>query len=318
VRRLIVTLSASLACATLSFAAAADYPERAVTVIVPFSTGGGTDTGSRTWGRYLEECLGGAQPVIIQNQPGAGGQIGFAQISSMPADGYTLGALNMPNVVLGAITRPDPAYTLDSFDFLGTFYGSRTTLSVRDESEIHDLAELFEQARQSEQPIKVAISGIGSDDHLLTLKLAKLADVEFDAIPFGDSAGTIVALLGGHADLATLNIVTAARNSDDVRALAVASEKPAEDLPGVPTFREEGIQLVNGTTHVIGAPSGLPPDVKAKLTGCFKQIAADPNFVADIEKLALMPTPMNAAETAEFVQDEAKTLKALWDADPWE
>lgn len=312
-------LAAGLAFAALQAGSAlAEYPDRPITMIIPFTSGGGTDIGGRTVARYLEACLGGKQPIVVENRPGAGGQIGFAAIAAAPADGYTIGGLNVPNVQVGAITRPNAGYTLDSFDYLGTFYGSRTTLSVLKSSPYTDVNQVIDEAKKSGTPITVGISGIGSDDHLLTLKLAKMAGIKFDNIPFGDSAGTIVALLGGHIGMATLNIVTAAKNPDQVRAIVVASEQPSEDLPGVPTLRQEGWDIVNGTTHVIGAPKGIPAEAKTKLADCFAKIAADPGFLAEVKKLALTPTPMNGEETETFVRNEYDTLKSIWDTEPWE
>src|SRR5690606_5141470 len=106
--RLLALLGAACAIGGLATPASAAFPEKAVTVVVPFAPGGGTDIAARMWARELEQCLGGNQPVIVQNRPGAGGQIGFAEVAKAPPDGYTLIALNQPNVQIGAITKPNP------------------------------------------------------------------------------------------------------------------------------------------------------------------------------------------------------------------
>ncbi len=308
------------ACVVASYAvpAAAAFPEKAITVIVPFAAGGGTDIGARIWSQHLEKCLGGSQPVIVQNRPGAGGQIGFTEVAKAPADGYTLIGLNQPNVQIGVITKANSAYKMDSFDYLGNFYASRTTLAVLKDSPIKSVKQLIEDAKKSGKPIEVGISGVGSDDHQLILKLKKLSGVNFKTVPFGDSAGAETALLGGHTPMATLNIVGVVKFKDTVRALAVASENPVEDLPGVPTFRQEGFNIVNGSTHSIGGPAGMAKEAKDKITGCFDKIGKDPVFLEDIKKRALLPTVMNGEETRKFVMEEFETLKAIWATDPWE
>jgi tripartite-type tricarboxylate transporter receptor subunit TctC len=310
-----LVLAASLVAAAAS-PAHAEYPDRPITFIIPFSVGGGTDIGGRTVAAFLERCLGAKQPVVVVNKPGAGGQIGFAEIARAAPDGYTIGGLNVPNIQIGAITKSNSGYTLDSFDYLGTFYGSRTTLSVQKDSKYTDIQQVIDDAKT--EPVQIGISGIGSDDHFFTLKLGQTAGIKLTNIPFGDSAGTSVALLGGHIGIATLNVVTATKYAEAVRVLAVASEQRVAELPDVPTMREKGYDVVSGTTHVLGAPKGLPEEAKSKLTSCFAKIAIDPAFEAEIKKLALIPTPMDSGATATFVMDEYDALKSIWVANPWE
>ena len=316
--RFLAALSAACAIGAYAAPAAAVFPEKPITMIVPFAAGGGTDIGARIWTQYLEKCLGGSQPVIVQNRPGAGGQIGFTEVAKAAPDGYTLVGLNQPNVQVGVITKPNPSYSIDSFDYLGNFYATRTTLAVLNESPIKSLKQLIDDAKKSGKPIDVGISGIGSDDHQLILKLKKVTGVSFKTVPFGDSAGAETALLGGHTPMATLNVVGVAKFKDKVRALAVASEQPITDLPGVPTFREEGFNVVNGTTHAIGGPKGMNKEAKDRITGCLDKIGKDPAFIEDIKKRALIPTVMNPEETRKFVMEEFDTLKAIWTTDPWE
>ena len=317
-KRIMAIAGAACVLGGYALPAAAEFPEKAVTVVIPFAPGGGTDTAGRMWAKELEQCLGGKQPVIVQNRPGAGGQIGFAEVAKAKPDGYTLIGLNQPNVQIGAITKPNPTYTMDSFDYLANFTSSRTTLSVLKDSPIQSISALIAEAKKSGTPINVGISGIGSDDHQLLLKLKRIAGVDFKIVPFGDSAGAQTALLGGHTPMATVNTVSVTKFSDQIRALAVSAETRVPDLPDVPTFKEQGFDIVNGSTHSIGGPKGIEKEARDKLTGCFEKIGKDEKFMGAMRERGLIPTVMNAEETRAFVMKDYETLKAIWESEPWE
>jgi tripartite-type tricarboxylate transporter receptor subunit TctC len=315
--RLLTLVGAALVMAQ-AVPAAAEYPERPITFIVPFQAGGSTDIGVRTVARFLETCLGGGQPIVVVNRPGAGGQIGFTELANAAADGYTLSAMNVPNVQIGTITKPDPSYTMDSFDYLGSLYATRTTIAVQPNSKVENVQQLIDQGKENGQPVKIGITGPGSDDHMLLLKLEKNFGANFEPIPFGDSAGVQTALLGGHTDIAILSVPAAAQNIDKIRVIGVAAEQPVEALAGVPTFREEGLDVINGTTHVVGAPEGIPEEASKKLTGCLETIAADPAFIEEVKKFSFILNPMDSEQTTKFMLDEAKMLEEIWATDPWE
>src|SRR3712207_4881313 len=123
-RTLVGATAILLAAVAPAFAA---YPERPVTLLIPFSPGGGSDTGARTYQPFLERCLGGE--VVIVNKPGAGGELGFAELAKATPDGYLIGYLNMPNMATAPIVKDAP-WSIDSFAYIGNVIGSRVTLSV--------------------------------------------------------------------------------------------------------------------------------------------------------------------------------------------
>jgi len=316
--RFLALLGAACIAGTYAAPVAAAYPEKAITVIVPFAAGGGTDVGSRMWAQQLEKCLGGGQPVIVQNRPGAGGQIGFTEVAKAAPDGYTLVSLVQPNVQVGVITKTNSGYTMDSFEWLANFYASRTTLAVQKTSQITSIKQLIDEAKKGGKTIDVGISGIGSDDHQLILKLKKASGANFKIVPFGDASGIQTALLGGHTPMATLNIVSVSKYPDQLRAVAVASENPVDDLPGVKTFRQEGFNIVNGSTHAIGAPKGIAKEARDRLTGCFDKMGKDQAFLDELKKRAFLITIMNPEQTRKFADEEYEMLKGIWATDPWE
>ena len=267
-------------------------------------------------GQRLGENL--KQQFVIDNRPGAAGSLGREIVAKAAPDGYTLVSLVQPNVQIGVITKPNPAYTMDSFDWLGNFYASRTTLAIPKANAVKSIKDMIEDSKKSGKPIDVGISGIGSDDHQLILKLKRASGANFKIVPFGDASGIQTALLGGHTPMATLNIVSVNKFPDQLRALAVASENPVEDLPGVKTFREEGFDIINGSTHAIGAPKGVAKEARDRLTDCFVKMSKDAVFIDELKKRSFLMAVMNPEETRKFADAEFSALKAIWATDPWE
>ncbi|WP_161140566.1 tripartite tricarboxylate transporter substrate binding protein [Propylenella binzhouense] len=296
-----------------SAAARAEYPERPITFIVPFAPGGTTDIGVRTWIPYVEKCLGGS--IAVVNRPGAGGEVGFTELAGLKPDGYTLGGLNIPNVIVGSISKENPRFTPASFTYLGTLYGSKVTINTGKDAAHDTLPKLIEATKSG--PVNLGITNFGSDDHLMMLRLAKASGSNFRFIPFSDAATVRNAVMSGDLQVGGLSLTEVTPFQGELTTLAIASAERDPSLPDVPTFREQGFDLVGGSNHAIGGPKGMPADVVAKLDGCIQKTAGDPEFVAAAQKRALVLNPMTAAETEAWVAKETEALQALWKSDPW-
>jgi tripartite-type tricarboxylate transporter receptor subunit TctC len=310
----LAAFGAALAIAAGVGVAAAEYPDRPITFLVPFGAGGGTDVGVRTYAPYLEKCLGGT--MVVENKPGAGGQVGFAQLATSEPDGYLISTLNAPNVEVGAITGT--SYKLDQFELLGNIVGTNVTLSVSKDSDIKTLEDLIKAAKASPTPMNLGTASIAADDHLMALRFAKLADVKFTTLPLESAGNVRNAVIGGHVQVGSLSNNETAPFLDQLTVLAVASEKRVPELPDVPTFRELGYDLVAGSNHVLGTRAGVPEDIRAKLAGCIEQVVKDPAFLADAQKRKVSINFMNAEQVKAFIAKEEADLRALWASDPWQ
>lgn len=307
----VCALGAVVGALTIGPASAA-YPERAITFIVPFGAGGSTDTGVRTMAPFLEECVGA--PIAVVNVPGAGADIGHTQLAAAEPDGYTIGEIVTPNLLVSIITE-EPRFSLDSFEHLGTIFGSASTINVRDDSAYETLDELV--AASKESPLNMGLSAIGADDHLGALRFMQISGAKFNIIPLGDSATVPLALIRGDVDVAMTSLNAAARLQDQIRTLAVASKEPLDVLPGVPTFKQSGYDLVVVSTHGMGAPKGTPPEAVAKLVDCFSSIPEDPEFIEAAKARSLAISPMTPEETAASYRAELEQLQELWETNPW-
>lgn len=298
-------------------AAAAEYPERPITVTNPNSAGGGTDVGIRTWQPYVEACLGDGAALVPVALPGAASAVGIAELGRAKPDGYTVGVTNMPNLVSNRLARGGNLPTIDDFVYLGTIVGVRSTFNVRKDSALRTFDEAVAYIKSKPGPLNVGMGGIGADDHLVGLQLERLLGADFNFIPFGSGADARNALLGGQVEFSMMSNTEAAGFRDEVRPLAVAATSRTDLFPDVPTFAEKGYNLVGGSTHVISAPKGFPEDALAEWRGCLTRISADPKFLADAKTRSLSLNIMDGAQTEVFVREQARLLTELWQSDPW-
>lgn len=313
--RKFLKLAGAMALGLISTAALAEYPERPIIVINPNSAGGGTDVGIRTWQPYVETCLGNGAALVPTAMPGAASAVGISALHQAAPDGYTIGMANMPNLVTNKLSKPDQP-SIDDFDYLGNIIGVRSTFNVRMDSKFKSLKEAIDHIKSS-SAINVGMGGIGADDHLVGLQFEKLVGVKFNFVPFGSGADSRNALLGGQVEFAFMSNVEAAGFREEVRPLAVAGTERTDLFPETPTFKEEGLELVGGSTHVIAVPKGFPAHALAKWRECIQTAAKDPKFLADARKRSLSLNIMTGEQTDAFVHEQQKLLVNLWASDPW-
>ncbi|HWA17744.1 MAG TPA: tripartite tricarboxylate transporter substrate binding protein [Devosia sp.] len=314
-RRTIVACIAMAILAASAVPALAEYPERTITIIHGTRAGGAVDIGTRTWAPYLERCLGEGTTTAVISIPGAGSALGLAELAKGAPDGYTLGILLMPNLATAIVSNPEVIFTEENFEALGNLFGNALTLGVRADSEIQTIEQLVELAKT--EPVNVGVAGVGTEDFLMVKALNRLLGLQFVPIPMEGSAQVNPALLGGHIDVAGLSVTSLMTLDGNARALAIGSVERAPEFPDVPTLREKGWDVLAMSSHIIGAPKGLPEDVKAKLSACITSIAADPKFQAEAAERALRLQVMTADEAQKLIDSDVATYKAAWSVEPW-
>jgi tripartite-type tricarboxylate transporter receptor subunit TctC len=308
-------LGAPLAFAAPRLAQAA-WPERPVTLIVPFAAGGGTDISARVMAQYLERELG--QPFVVQNRAGAGGGIGLSALSSAAPDGYTLGIINTPGIVTIPIER-NPGWTMDSFTFIAGVVEDPGTFSVHPDSPHRTLRDLVEAARREPGRITVGTQGVGSAGHISMLLLEEAAGVRFEPVVYSGAAPSAVALMRREIVVSTANLgeaLTFARQQP-WRTLGVMSAERHPMAPDVPTFKEMGFDLRGGSLRGIGGPRGLPAEVVQRLSAAVGRVVANPEFQATSERTFQPLRYLGSAEYVAFLREADATHRALWRVRPW-
>jgi tripartite-type tricarboxylate transporter receptor subunit TctC len=312
-RRAALGLPLLLAAPRLAQAA---WPERPVTLIVPFAAGGGTDISARVMAQYLERELG--QPFVVQNRPGAGGAIGLGALATAAPDGYTLAIINTPGIVTIPIER-QAGWTMDSFTFIAGVVDDPGTFAVHPDSPIRSIADLVEAAKRDPGRVTVATQGVGSAGHINMLLLEQATGVRFEPVVYGGTAPGALALLRREVAVATANLgeaLTFAR-SQPWRMLGVMAERRNAMAPEVPTLRELGLDLLGGSLRGVGGPRGLQPDVVARLSAAIARVVANPDFIANSERAFQPLRYLDSADYIAYLRAADATHRALWRARPW-
>ena len=299
----------TLAAAALTATSALAYPDKPVTLVVPFPPGGSTDAIARVVSQKLQEKLGGS--FVVDNKAGATGTIGAAFVKRAPADGYTLFVSSLgPFVIAPHLIKGVQYDALKDFDPITVLVQAPNVLVVPTASPNKNLADLLAHLKRLPGKVSFASSGNGSSDHLSAELLWQQSGTEGLHIPYKGGGPAINDLLGGQVDAAFVNINSIIQHikSGKVRALGVASEKRNPLLPEVPTLQEQGVKGAEVQSwQAVAAPKGIPADVKAKLHAALVAAMNDPavkdKLVAQgFEIVANKPEEFAKFQTVEFAR----------------
>lgn len=312
---------ALLAAPLLAVPARANTPwpgDRPVEVIVPFPAGGGVDVMARLIMPLVAARIPGLRHVVT-NRSGAAGQIGMEAVFTAAADGYTLGATTLPALNAIPLERQARFRALD-FTFLGNIVEDANAFYVRADSPVRSVAELIAAARARPGGMTYGTTGVGSDDHLFMLRFEQAAGVpRFVHVPFPGVAPLIPQLLGGHMDMAAVNVGDglALVREGKLRLLAQAAERRQPEAPDTPTFRELGLDVVMGASRGLIGPPGLPAAVTAALTEALAGAMAEPSFQAEAARQAMPLRPITGAAYRDYAAMVDARTRDLWRASPW-
>ncbi len=293
------------------------FPDRPLSMVLAFPAGGGTDVAARPLARIMERYLG--QPIVITNRPGAAGEIGFTELARSKPDGYTIGFINTPTIVTIPLERPQARFRLDDFAPLLNVVDDPGAIWVLPDSPIRTVADLVAEARRRPGQISYGTSGIGSDDHLAVLALERASGTKFLHVPFAGGAPVRTATLGRQIELAVTNIGEAIGDFRQgmFRPLGQMGTARWPVMKDVPTFREQGFDVVEGSMRGLAAPAGLPRPVLDRLADAARRAAEDPEWQAIATQLALPLRLLGPDEyRGELVAMQAQYEK-LWAAHPW-
>jgi tripartite-type tricarboxylate transporter receptor subunit TctC len=317
-RRLLPALALSAAVAAPGISQAA-YPEQAIKMVVAYAPGGGTDIIARLTAQYMQKYLGNNASFVVMNRPGAGGGIGFTELSSAPPDGYTIGFINTPNVLTIPIERK-ANFHWQKYDLLGNVIDDPGNFSVHADTPIKSLAELVAYAKAHPGEVTYGTTGIGSDDHLAAMMFEKAAGVKMTHVPFKGAAEVHNAVASKQIMVAAMNIGEALqyqKGGTPLRHLGQMSEKRSNIAPNVPTFKEQGFNVIMASLRGVAAPKGLPPAVREQLVNAVQKAAADPEFQSKAAGYFAPLRYLAPADYAKELKEDEDGFKKLWQELPW-
>ncbi len=290
-----------------------DYPNRPITIMVGFGAGGSSDVGVRILAEALKKVVG--QPVLVENKPGAGGQVMWTDFkNNAKPDGYTLALVNVPQLQTTVFdpTRK-PAFSMKDFQMVANHVQDPGAIFVRTESPFKTLEDLLSAAKANPKQLKASTTGIGSDDHLAVLDVERKAKVQFNIVHLVDTPTALRQVLGGHTDANFDNVggFLPAVKSGQGRMLAVFDDKRFPDAPDVPTLREKGIDLVSSSTRGYVFPAGTPMDIVKYMEASLKKAMDDPDHVKRMKESGLALKFMGVEEYAKFMESQNERAKEL-------
>jgi tripartite-type tricarboxylate transporter receptor subunit TctC len=305
----------------LCMAAAQAWPDKPVTLVVPFPPGGSTDMIARTLGPKLQEKLGGT--FITDNKAGATGTIGAAMVARAPADGHTLLVTSLGPLVIAPHLLARVNYdALKEFDYLSVAVQAPNVLVVPASSPFKSMADVMAFQKAHPDKMTFASSGNGSSDHLTAELYWLQTGTTGIHVPYKGGGPVMSDLLGAQVDSSFMNINTALPQiqAGKLRALSITSARRSPLLPHVPTLEELGVKDANVYSwQAVAAPRGLPADVKARLHGAIVSALNDPALKPKLlelgfEVVANTPEQFAAFQAAEFARwkklIQARQIKA--------
>ena len=291
---------------------AQEYPTKPMRLIVPLTTGAGADIAARILAQRLNEHW--KQPVIVDNRPGAGGQIGTAAVVKAEPDGHTLLVQSSSHSANPAIYKSlpyDPQKDLVDVAILGK---TPYVLVTAGNGPYGSLKALLDAARAKPGELAFASAGLGTSTHLAAEYLIGMARVKMIHVPFKGSPDALQDVLGGRSAfyLAPVNVAVGLLRDGKLNALGVSTKTRSEVLPQVPTLAEQGLPDYEVTLWFgVWAPAATPPTVVQKLNAAVNAIVLEPVVKEQFAKLGLQPAPMKQEDFGKFVRNEIEVYRRI-------
>ncbi|HTE92496.1 MAG TPA: tripartite tricarboxylate transporter substrate binding protein, partial [Bradyrhizobium sp.] len=287
-------------------AAAQDYPNKPIRIIVPFGPGGGGDIVGRIFGQSLQEKLG--QPVIIENKPGAAGALGNEMVARAEKDGYTIGVMTAGQIIAAAMNKSLRYDTATAFEPISQVATASLIIVVRPDFPASSTKELIAAAKANPGKINVASPGFGATQHMSAELFKQTAGIDMQHVPFRTSPEAITAVLGKQVDVLfdTVLAVLGQVQSGQLKAIAVTTKDRFPIVPDVPAAAESG--LLPGydvaTWYGFFGPRGIPPEIVARLNTALNEALKDDAVRDKLTKAGVAVQGSTPEEFGKFMAGE--------------
>ena len=303
---LALCMMAVLVHPAMAQSAADKYPDKPIKIVIPFPPGGSTDTLGRAIAQKLQETWG--QPVLVENRPGASTLIGSAMVAKAPADGYTLIVAVSSHTTNPAMQASMPFDTLKDFTAVSMLARAPVLAVANPNYPASNIKELIAMGKAGKIKLDYGSAGAGTMTHLTAELIKKQTGLDLTHILYKGGTPAMMDVMSGHLAMtfATLGQVQPQLKSGKLKALGISSDTRYASVPDIPTFKEQGIDVVTTEWFGLLAPAGTPPAIIAKLNGEVKQIMSNPELGDRLASIEL------ASSTAEFLNDFIKAEVTRW------
>ena len=305
-RRDFIAAGGALA-ASMALPARAAYPEKPVRYIIAFAPGGESDIVARlqqeVWrNKYKHE-------LVIESKAGAGGALAWSQLNGFPGDGYLVMGTNLPHIVLQPL-EGNVQYKTEDITNVIFFNYTPDAIVVRTDSPIKTYQDLVAAAKANPGKLNFAGSGTNSANHAAHERLNNDAQIKTTYVAFKGTGDLIASLLGGHVDGAMSYSSLALAQKGKTRLLAVATPQRLSYFPDVPTFRELGLDWVDGAYRGVGVPKSTPEDMRRQISGCFSEIGKDAEYRRKMTEQGLEIVDVTYDKMPGFIEERRKAYLA--------
>lgn len=292
------------------------YPRKPITMNVAYSPGGGNDVVARLIGRHIQKYIG--KRMIVENNPGAGGQVGFTRLAKSKPDGYTIGLISVPSFFLIELLRDGVEFSLDDFEPIANIQSDPIVLVVNPSSEIKSFEDFIKATESGKSVLNMGGDGPQSNVHLQAAALNQALNIKTNFVSYPGSGPVATSLLSNEIDVGLLTASSALTytNMDRLRPLVVFSRKKHPAYPDVPTISEVSeadVPLVGTALRGVIAPKGIADNQKQILSEAFEKLLQDEEFQEAAEKLGIVLTFSNAEEFKQELNEARKESEQLID-----
>lgn len=309
-----VFLSLILALGLLTVPAqAADYPTKPITLMTAFNAGGGSDVSHRLLEKFARGIFD--QPIVVTYKAGAGGEIGWTWLAGAKADGYTIGGVDLPHIVLQPMLRPEgqPGYRTEQLSPLCGLVYDADVVMVPEAGPHKTFKDLIAYAKANPGKVKVATVGRLTGDHLFLMQIEKLTGAKFTQVPYSGSGKAIPALLSGEVD-AYFGSGSSFLRMEKTRGLAVGSRERYELCPDVPTLVEQGYDIESGKYRGLATPRNIPAEARQYLEAKFAELCANPEYQKAVKGSGLTPFFQTGKDFGETIRTQGEQAKKTLEA----
>jgi tripartite-type tricarboxylate transporter receptor subunit TctC len=296
-------VAGSAFAASVALPARAAYPEKPVRYIIAFAPGGESDIAARFQQGIWRKKF--SQELVIESKPGAGGALAWSQLNGFPGDGYTVMGTNLPHIVLQPL-EGNVQYATDDITNVNFFNYTPDGIVVRNESPFKTYQDFIAAAKAKPGTLNLAGSGTNSANHAAHERLNQAAGIKTAYVPFKGTGDLLSSLLGGHVDGAMSYSSLAVAQKGKTRCLAVATPQRLPYFPDVPTFRELGIDWVDGGYRGAGVPKSTPEDIRKRVSDMFAEINRDAEFRRAMTEQGLEIIDVTYDKMPGFIEERKK------------
>lgn len=284
------------------------YPGKPVKMIIAFTAGGSSDVQARIVEKYWKDQFN-KQPLVFEYKTGAGGQVGFTDITKAIPDGYTIGGINVPHIVFQALSS-SATFKTEDFAYICQVVKDPLLLAVNKDSHINSLEDFVAEANKKDGKLNIGIVGPFTAHHIGIFQLADELKIKVNPVIFKGAADQNVALLGGHVDAMLGNLNDVMRDLNSFKILALADSQRHQWIKDVPTFKELGVTFEADIRRGFAAPRDTPQEILIQLREGFKSICSNQEYLKEMEKIGQPESYLSGEDFEKYIMEYSRTAKS--------